>query len=137
MISKSSYVDSYNCSKKMWLSHHKPFLKEEMTEAEKLNIEDGNQVGSLAITHVDFSGGILIDTTNKKVAAENTIKALKNKDIKFIYEATFIHNNLIVQVDILQKNDNNTFEFNFEYLFIRYASEYSKYEEQLKEIISQ
>ena len=94
----------------MWLSHHKPFLKEEMTEAEKLNIEDGNQVGSLAITHVDFSGGILIDTTNKKVAAENTIKALKNKDIKFIYEATFIHNNLIVQVDILQKNDNNTFD---------------------------
>jgi predicted RecB family nuclease len=110
MISKSSYVESYNCSKKMWLSHHKPFLKEEMTEAEKLNIEDGNQVGSLAITHVDFSGGVLIDTKNKKVAAEDTKKALKNKDIKFIYEATFIVNNLIVQVDILQKNDNNTFD---------------------------
>ena len=110
MISKSSYVESYGCLKNMWLSTHKPFLKDEMSEADKLNIEDGNQVGELALTYNDFSGGVLIDTKNKRVAVIETRAALKNSAVKFIYEATFFFQNTIVQVDILKKNEDGTFD---------------------------
>lgn len=110
MISKSAYVESYGCTKNMWLAANKPFLKEEMSEADKLNIEDGNQIGELALSHQNFSGGILIETSNKKIAIVETRKALKDDSVKFIYEATFFFQNTIIQVDILKKNEDGTFD---------------------------
>ena len=108
VISKSRYVQSYNCSKKLWLHFNKKNMAAEMSLSEKQNIEEGNEIGRLARKHPMFKGGILVDHKNKNIAAEKTKKAIKNENI--LFEATFFSENKVAQIDILIRNKRGNFD---------------------------
>jgi hypothetical protein len=108
LISKTLYVNSSKCHKKAWLNKYKKHLREPISLAGQLNIEEGHAVGKLAIRHIDGKG-LMIDTKDKEVAIEQTRKAIKNK-VAHIFEASFRYKNQFVQVDILKNNFDGTFD---------------------------
>lgn len=108
LISKTLYVNSYNCYKKAWLNKYKKHLREPISLAGQLNISEGHKIGQLAIQHTD-SNGLLIHTKDKESALSATKKAIKDKVIH-IFEATFKYKNQYVQVDILKNNLDGTFD---------------------------
>lgn len=107
-ITKTRYVESYFCDKKLHKSKYMPHLKAEPTLSERLNMEQGVKVGDLATTM--YEGGVLVNNRDKEEAARQTAELIKN-GCPYIFEATFIWNDLaLCQVDILKNNFDGTFD---------------------------
>lgn len=99
-ITKTIFVEAQKCSKKAYLlAFHK---KEQVITPEVQFLFDlGNYVNDQSRA---FSpGAVLIDGTNKK-ALEDTKKALEAGAV-VLHEATFAHENMLVRVDELRKED--------------------------------
>lgn len=65
LISKTLYVNSYNCYKKAWLNKYKKHLREPISLAGQLNISEEHKIGQLAIQPTD-SKGLLIHNSCQK-----------------------------------------------------------------------
>jgi hypothetical protein len=101
MLSKSRILKGKKCVKALWLSRYK---REEavISEAQESIFQAGTDVGTLAQSY--FPGGILAledDYPNAKTV-ERTLKLI-NQGVDIIYEATFVFNQVLVAIDILQK----------------------------------
>ena len=81
----------------MWLQVHKPELAETDPAAEA-RFRDGNKVGDVA--RQLYPGGDLIDTLNRKEALDRTTAALAVGS-KPIFEAAFLHNDVLIRADLL------------------------------------
>ena len=102
ILSKSKIQKYKTCSKKLWLSEHKRQL--EIVSALQQSIMDqGTEFGVIARTF--YPGGELIETHNTMEAVKQTqaiFRRFNNGEAKFpIYEAGFVHNDVVVRVDIL------------------------------------
>lgn len=105
-VTKTRYVESYGCDKKLWLEKNKPLLAKEPSLSDKLNMKDGTQVGVIA---TELYSGILINEINGVAAAKHTMDLLMSGE-QYIFEATFIFDGVFqVKVDILEKNDDGTY----------------------------
>lgn len=101
MLSKSRILKGKKCHKALWLSRYK---REEavVSEAQESIFKAGTDVGTLAQSY--FPGGILAlheEYPNSKTV-ERTIDLI-SQGIDTIYEATFVYNQVLVAIDILQK----------------------------------
>ncbi|MAC82769.1 MAG: phosphomethylpyrimidine kinase [Arcobacter sp.] len=105
-LSKSLYTKGIQCPKALWL---KKYNKEVLTppdETALARFETGNIVGGLACNL--FPNGIEIPyTTNFDEMIEQTVKYIDD-GIKYIYEATFNFNGILVLVDVLEIHEDNT-----------------------------
>lgn len=81
----------------MWLQVHKPELAE-VDPAAEARFRDGNKVGDVA--RQLYPGGDFIDTLNRKEALARTAAALESGH-KPIFEAAFLHNDVLVRADLL------------------------------------
>lgn len=105
-LSKTRFVDSYSCYKKLWLFKNMPHIAAKPSLADQINMEQGTKVGVLATEVYD---GVLVDNINKAVASQRTMDLLM-EGTEYIFEATFIvHGFFLVQVDILRRNANGTY----------------------------
>lgn len=107
-LSKSQYVKGRQCFKKVWLYNHDRELKDDLTAMQEQIFSQGNAVGLLA--HQYFGNGKLVDVHYREVdkAITLTKEYLANPQVEAIFEATFIHNDVVVMVDVLQKNPNGS-----------------------------
>ena len=107
-ISKTDFIQFIRCPKMFWLKKHRPELSEEMNAAARVNIEEGNKIGELALKYPDFKGGKYIDWKGYEKTLEETKKLLKDNDI--IYEASFSSilggEKFFFRSDILVKQDD-------------------------------
>lgn len=101
MLSKSRILKGKKCVKALWLSRYKR-EEAEISEAQASIFQAGTDVGTLAQSY--FSGGILAleDDYPTAKTAERT-RELMEQGVETIYEATFIHNQVLVAIDILHK----------------------------------
>jgi hypothetical protein len=99
-LSKSRYMKGLQCHKSLWLTTHKPELREE-SEATSQAFVQGHKVGELA--QDKFPGGVLItfDDLTFDEQLQRTQTALSKA--KIIYEAAFMHNGVFVKADIMRK----------------------------------
>jgi hypothetical protein len=99
-LSKSRITAFEQCPKKLWLSVHRRDLAETHSQSE-LRFAAGHQVGAIACDLVP--GGVMIEAQpDLKAALEQTTNLLAAGHKGPIYEATFVHDGVLVQVDIME-----------------------------------
>lgn len=108
-LSKSLYTRGLQCSKSLWL---KKYNKKALTEPDKSAaaiFKTGDEVGGLACElfpngkEIPFEG----TTFEDKIALT---KQWIDEGLKNIYEATFEYDDILVMVDILHVNNDNSVE---------------------------
>jgi len=101
-LSKSQFIRGLQCNKSLWLYRHRPELRTEPDEALQALFDSGTDVGVLA--QGLFPGGEEIIYDYEKFQ-ENIVRTreLIESGVKTIYEATFLHDDVLVMVDILHK----------------------------------
>ena len=102
MLSKSEYKSALDCPKKLWLSRHEPGAKAAPSVTAQNRMKNGREVGVLAKGR--FPGGVTVpvwELTNEEAAARTA--ELMDKGLPAIFEATFIHDDCIARVDVLQR----------------------------------
>ena len=98
-LSKSLYTKGIQCPKALWLKKYNTAVLTEPDETALNRFETGNEIGELACEL--FPNGVEIPyTKNFDEMIEYTSKYIED-GIKYIYEATFRFNGIIVMVDIL------------------------------------
>jgi hypothetical protein len=98
-LSKSRLAIFEQCAKRLWLSVKKPNAAQE-SDGTKLAFRIGHDVGDIACTLLPT--GVMIDGANgMTAAAEATRQALLANERHPLFEATFIHEGVVVRVDLL------------------------------------
>lgn len=99
-ISKTAFLKYDQCSKAFFFYKKHPYLRDPVSKEKQFTFNRGHQVGLLA--QQLFPGGVdvSLQAKNSKAAFELTQQLLK-ENVKTIYEATFIHNGVLIMVDIL------------------------------------
>ena len=108
-LSKSLYTSGLQCKKSLWLKKYK---KETLTppDANQLaRFAKGNEVGDLACKL--FPGGKEVRFDSKDYdGMQQLTKQWLSEGVKDIYEATFQYDGVLALVDILHKNEDDSFE---------------------------
>lgn len=105
-ISKSAFMKAEQCLKHFYLYRNHPNLRDKISKEKQFIFQRGTDVGVFA--QQLFPGGVDVtkdEKRNQLLFAEKT-KELIAQGVTTIYEATFIHNDLLVMVDILHKQNN-------------------------------
>lgn len=105
MLSKSKFVRGEKCQKSLWLHVHCPKLAV-VDDNQQVIMSRGTNIGILARDY--FPGGV-IAVKGDYPTEESAIftRDLIDQGVETIYEATFIHDDTLVAVDILTKIDGN------------------------------
>jgi hypothetical protein len=98
-LSKSRLTSLDQCERKLWLSVHRRDLAERNEGAEQ-RIAVGHQVGAIACDLV--LGGVMIDDVDLGAAAEHTSDLIRTGQRVPLFEATFVHDGVLVRVDVLE-----------------------------------
>jgi hypothetical protein len=107
-LSKTTYCKGLNCVKALWLHFHKPEAQDKIDSYKRRLFEYGHSVGRRATE--SYAGGVLIDVPREEGerALQETTKALAKAPA--IFEGAFFYNNVLVRVDILERNSDNTWD---------------------------
>jgi len=107
-LSKSRIMQGLQCPKALYLAIHHPELAPPVGKSQQVIFDRGHQVGELAQKR--FPGGILIDApyTDPEAALRQTQVALANPATTAIFEATFVHEGVLVKADILHRENSNS-----------------------------
>src|SRR4051812_12562190 len=96
-LSKSKVMTGIQCEKALYMTVHMKDLASEVSAQTQMIFDQGHAVGIEA--HKHFKGGTLIDAPhgNSKLALEQTAAAVE-KGALHIFEATFVHDGVLVKV---------------------------------------
>ncbi|MDC0933749.1 DUF2779 domain-containing protein [Arcobacteraceae bacterium] len=105
-LSKSLYTKGIQCQKALWLKKYKKEVLSTPDDSALARFETGNVVGELACKL--FANGVEIPyTTDFEEMIKQTALHIKN-GVKYIYEATFSFDGILVLVDVLAINEDNS-----------------------------
>lgn len=99
-LSKSKIAAFEQCPKRLWLQVHKPD-EAELDGSMQAAFATGLQVGALACDLVPYGVMVEIDP-DIPAALRQTAELLASDQRRPIFEATFVHENVLVRVDILE-----------------------------------
>jgi hypothetical protein len=99
-ISKSSFLKFEQCHKAFFLYKIHPYLRDKLSIDKQLTFKRGHDVGYFAQNLFPGGRDVSKETQNSAEALELTSQLLRSGE-KIIYEATFMHNGVLVMVDIL------------------------------------
>ncbi|WP_223891018.1 DUF2779 domain-containing protein [Sulfurovum sp. TSL6] len=100
-FSKSLYTKGIQCSKALWL---KKYNKEVLTTPDATvlaHFETGNVVGNLASKLFPNGLEVTYDASNFNNMVETT-KQWMDEGLEYIYEATFLYDDILILVDVLK-----------------------------------
>jgi hypothetical protein len=103
LLSKSDFLVAQSCPTKLYYRKN-GYPTNDSEEFMELLAEGGFYVGELA--KLQRPVGIEIKNPNPKIAFQETLKLLSNEKIT-IFEATIIVNQLLVKIDVLEKDGND------------------------------
>lgn len=99
-LSKSRITSFEQCPKKLWLSVHKRELAE-IHAGSELRFSGGHEVGAIACELA--RGGVMIEAQpDLQAALKQTSELLATGHRAPIYEATFSHDGVLIQADVLE-----------------------------------
>jgi len=109
-LSKSRFGAGLQCLKRLYLECYSRELMDPVDEAQQALFDTGTNVGELARER--FPSGLLISEQYYEhgLAGESTQKAISNMHVPAIYEAAFTFEDIRVRVDVLRRNDDDTFD---------------------------
>ncbi len=97
-LSKSRITDFEQCPRKLWLSVHRPELRQE--EGAEGRFATGHAVGDIACAAVP--GGVMIDADPDLAAAVRRTTELMAGDPMPMFEASFSHDGVLVRADVME-----------------------------------
>ena len=100
-LSKSTIMSGLQCEKRLWLELHQPEAKDVSKDTEQ-RFSVGDEVTDIACALHENGHLIKLDNGLSGALAE-TERILRESPEKPIFEATFIHENVLVRADILKK----------------------------------
>lgn len=105
LLSKTGFMKFEQCSKAFFLYRNFPYLRDKLDPEKQQRFKRGHEVGELA-QHI-FPGG----TDVSKITGNSAEALLKTQELieqkcPVIYEATFMHQGVLVMVDILCFENN-------------------------------
>ena len=103
-LTKSKYLYGVHCHKRLWNEDKHPDRAAGISKSQQRKFDQSKEVGILARDY--FPEGVLIDAIDPLVAVKQTEEAIKRGE-KYIFEASFIFNDVLVKCDILQKDSNS------------------------------
>ncbi|MBI2607196.1 MAG: DUF2779 domain-containing protein [Deltaproteobacteria bacterium] len=102
-LSKSKVMKGLQCPKSLYLSVHAPELARPTPAAVQAVFDEGHRVGIEARNR--FPGGVLIDVAPTEFAtALEATQAQIAAGARVLYEATFVHEGVLVRIDILHRS---------------------------------
>jgi predicted RecB family nuclease len=106
-LSKSRFVAGVQCLKRLYWQVYNPELAAEQQDSSEAIMRQGLEVGRLA--QQAFPGGLQVEGSHDDLAQalRNTRELISNAGIPAIFEATFKHGNVLVRVDVLQRQPGN------------------------------
>ena len=106
MLSKTRYQAGLQCPLRLWHTCYNPDLASETSPVQQAIFDTGHEVGRLATQR--YPGGVLIeeDHLHHEEAVETTLRAMKDRKVRAIYEAGFLFDDVRVRVDILERLNN-------------------------------
>ena len=103
-LTKSKYLNGLQCHKRLWNEDKHPDRAAGISRSQQRKFNQSIEVGILVRDY--FPEGVLIDAIDPLVAVKQTEEAIKRGE-KYIFEASFIFNDVLVKCDILQKDSNS------------------------------
>jgi len=102
-LSKSKVVQGLQCEKALWLAINDSGLATDTSDSRQAVFDQGKAVGILARTH--FKNGLLIDFTYTELdqAVKATTAAIERGE-KTLFEATFLVDGMLAQIDVLRRD---------------------------------
>jgi predicted RecB family nuclease len=106
ILSKSRFLAGRQCQLRLWYACYNREFATETSRAQQAVFDTGHDIGELA-THL-YPGGILIeeDHLHHEEAVQSTIAAMKDRRLRAIFEAAFVHDRVRIRADILERQDN-------------------------------
>ncbi len=105
-LSKSLYTKGIQCQKALWLKKYNKEVLSLPDDSALARFETGNEVGDLACEL--FPNGVEVAYTRNFDEMINQTKKLIDDGIKYIYEATFSFNGILVLVDVLEIHEDGS-----------------------------
>ncbi|MDQ7012051.1 MAG: DUF2779 domain-containing protein [Mariprofundaceae bacterium] len=100
-LSKSKFMAGLQCPKRLWLQVHRPELSPDIGDS--LPMLNGNEIGEMARR---LYPGVLVEyEAGMGAAIEKTRQLVADPDVRMIHEATFVHDDVLVRVDLLERTD--------------------------------
>jgi predicted RecB family nuclease len=105
-LSKSRFLSGRQCHLRLWYACFNRDLASAVSPAQQALFDTGHEVGELA-TRL-YPAGVLIreDHLHHEEAVQTTMKAIQDPNIKSIYEAAFLYDDVRIRVDILERLDS-------------------------------
>jgi hypothetical protein len=108
MLSKSRFLAGLQCQLRLWYQCYNRELAAEVSLRQQAVFDVGNEVGRMA-TQL-YPNGVLINEAfyQHRQAVQSTVKAIHDPKIRAVFEAAFIYDDIRIQVDILERAGNNS-----------------------------
>ena len=102
-LSKSKYLSGLQCLKRVYLEIHHPQLATPPDASTQAILEMGTEIGELARSR--FPGGVLVTAGHRQreAALAHTAELVQDPAIPAIFEGAFLHDGVLVRVDILER----------------------------------
>ena len=101
-LSKSLYTRGIQCQKSIWLKKYKPSVLTPPDAAALAVFETGNVVGDLACKLFPDGKEVVFSRNYDEMMAQT--KEYLDDGVRYIYEATFAYDGILVMVDVLEVN---------------------------------
>ena len=100
-LSKSRYLVGLQCPLRLWHQCYSPDLASEISPFQQAIFDTGHEVGLLATSLYPGGVSVVTDPLRHEEAVRVTRRAMENPNVKAIYEAAFLENDVRAKVDIL------------------------------------
>jgi hypothetical protein len=102
-LSKSRFTAGLQCHKRLYLQVHQPGLAAEPDASTQARFEQGIEVGRVA--RGLFPEGVLVEAEHAELdkALAQTSRLVADSKAPAVFEATFDHQDVLVRVDVLQR----------------------------------
>jgi hypothetical protein len=104
-LSKSRYLASLQCDRRLWFDIHDRDSATPMSDATRHILDMGTEVGFAA--HHLFPEGVLVDVpaSEHALAIHQTRDLMADESVPAIFEAAFEHQSVRIRVDILERRE--------------------------------
>ena len=109
MLSKSKYIRGLNCQKSLWLYVHKRD-QQAISEEKQAVFARGTNVGELARQYFPYGKMAVLEDYPGFKSAKRTQDFIE-QGVETIYEATFVHEDIIIAADILNKENGKWYMY--------------------------
>ena len=107
-LSKSLYTRAIQCPKSLWLKKYKKEVLTPPDVSAQAVFETGNLVGNFSLSTF-LKGGKEVAYTKNYDEMITSTKNYIDKNVPYIYEATFNYEGILVMVDVLHVEGNEVF----------------------------